>query len=210
MKKIIPFISLVLGVIFILSVYFFLKKDKEPFSPEFSNVHIFNSFKAVKPFELKDESKALVNNSDLLNKWTIINFGYTSCPDICPTNLADASIMIRILNEDMGINDQIQSWFISLDPERDTHEIIGQYTNAFHPELTGLSASNIEINALALAFGFSYQIQAPIDDINNDIYWVAHSDMMILINPQGQYAGYISPPYNSQNMALALSSLIKD
>jgi len=137
MKKIIPFITLFVGIAFTLSIYLLLQKEEAPFEPEFLNVHMFNAPKDIKAFELSDESEKIVTNAQLLNKWTIINFGYTSCPDICPTNLADASIMMRILNEQMNIDSQIQSWFITVDPARDTTEVISNYTDAFHPDLIG-------------------------------------------------------------------------
>ncbi|NRB80428.1 MAG: SCO family protein [Saccharospirillaceae bacterium] len=210
MKKIIPLITLLLGCVFILSVYLLYIKKQASQQPDFLNTHLFSVAQDVQPFELKDKNENVVNNVDLQNNWTIINFGYTSCPDICPTNLADASSMMRILNEDMQINSGVQSWFITLDPVRDSTQVIAGYTDAFHPDLIGLRAPHKNISALALAFGFSYQIQAPLDASATDIYWVAHSDMMVLINPQGQYAGYLSPPYDSQNMAKLLKKLIED
>ena len=209
MKKLLPFITLFAGIAFTLTAYFLLQSNKDSLKPEFLNVHMFTTAKDIQMFELTSESEAPITNDQLLDKWTIINFGYTSCPDICPTNLADASIMIRILSEDMNINSEIQSWFVTVDPQRDTTEVLSNYTDAFHPQLLGLRGPQELINDLSLAFGFTYQIQKPIDEDEPSMYWVAHSDMMILINPEGKYAGYILPPYDSQNMAQALKNLIE-
>ncbi|BCE00806.1 SCO family protein [Marinicellulosiphila megalodicopiae] len=207
MQKMIPMISILLGVLFTLSVYVWNHTKQSKNAAAFENIHLFNHAQTIPEFELIDENNQTVTNEWLNGKWTIINLGYTFCPDICPTNLADTSIMMRILAEQSIDAQFIQSWFVTIDPQRDSIAVIKQYTQAFHADLLGITGVETDINEFAARFGFSYQVQKQQE--NNDYYLVAHSDMMILINPKGQYAGYILPPYDSQNMAFVLSKLIE-
>ncbi len=120
-----------------------------------------------------------VHLRDLQGKWTLLYFGYTFCPDVCPTTLADLKTMKTALGSKA---DDAQVVFVTLDPERDTPERLDAYLNAFDPSFIGLSGSEAEIDAAATEFGVFYQKHV-VEGASG--YLIDHTGTVSLIDPKG-------------------------
>lgn len=117
--------------------------------------------------------------ADFKDKVVVLFFGYTHCPDVCPTTLADMAQVLRLLDKEAG---RVQVLFVTLDPERDTRELLAQYVPAFHPSFIGLSGDAAATAQAAKAFGIMYQRQ----EGRNGGYTLDHSAGTYLIAPGGK------------------------
>ncbi|EXI67865.1 MAG: BsSco [Candidatus Accumulibacter sp. SK-11] len=122
--------------------------------------------------------------ADYRGKVVLIYFGYTWCPDVCPTSLSLLAQAIADLEP--AERERVQAIFISVDPERDTPARLKEYAPFFHPTLIGLSGSREQVAAVATAYGSSYQKQ-PANAEGN--YAVDHSSATYVVDPQGRLAG---------------------
>jgi protein SCO1/2 len=123
-----------------------------------------------------------VSLKDYRGKVTLLYFGYTMCPDVCPTNLSMMSNAFSQL-DDKELS-QIQGIFISVDPERDTMERLNEYTHYFHPLILGLSSTPEIIKELADRYGVAYQKVVQNDSATN--YVVDHSSETYVVDPNGK------------------------
>lgn len=132
-----------------------------------------------------------VSDTDFRGKWLLIFFGYTHCPDVCPTSLGTMALIIDELGDDASA---LQPLFISVDPGRDTPEIVTEYVAAFHPRIIGLSGSEEQVAAAARSHRAYYAKVPPSDDAGSaDEYAVDHSAHLYLMDPDGVYATVFSP-----------------
>ena len=116
--------------------------------------------------------------ADFRGKAVVLFFGYTHCPDVCPTTLADLAQAMRLLGSDAG---RVQVLFVTVDPERDTPEMMAQYVPAFHPSFLGLHGDEQATAQAAKAFYVGYQKQPASYGYNVD-----HSLGTFLVDPQGR------------------------
>jgi protein SCO1/2 len=130
-------------------------------------------------FHLTDATGKSRSLADYRGKVVALFFGYTHCPDVCPTTLADFAQVMRLLEKDA---DKVQVLFVTLDPERDTREMLAQYVPAFHPAFMGLVGDAAATAQAAKAFAVMYQRQ----DGKNGGYTLDHSTGTYLIAPDGK------------------------
>lgn len=130
-------------------------------------------------FHLNDAAGKPVTLADFRGKVVVLFFGYTHCPQICPTTLADLAQVMRRLGTEA---DKVQVLFVTLDPERDTRELLAQYPPAFYPTFKGLSGDSMATAQAAQAFGVTYQKQ--VDKRGG--YDLDHSAGTYLIAPSGR------------------------
>lgn len=140
-------------------------------------------------FHLSDANGNSRSLADYRGKVVAMFFGYTHCPDVCPTTLADMAQVMRLLGKDA---DRMQVLFVTLDPARDTREMLAQYVPAFHPEFVGLSGDAAATAQTAKAFGVMYQKQAG----KNGGYTLDHSAGTYLIAPDGKFV--LLAPYQQK------------
>ncbi|KAI4353378.1 hypothetical protein L6164_002335 [Bauhinia variegata] len=133
------------------------------------------------PFNLINHDGKRVTEKSFLGKWTIIYFGFTHCPDICPDELLKLAAAVDKIKEKAGI--EILPVFISVDPERDTVEQVREYVKVFHPKLIGLTGSMDEIKNVARAYRVYYMKTAE----ENSNYLVDHSIIMYLMGPDMEF-----------------------
>jgi protein SCO1/2 len=131
-------------------------------------------------FHLYDASGAPRSLADYRGKVVAMFFGYTHCPDVCPTTLADMAQVMRLLGKDA---DRVQVLFVTLDPERDTREMLAKYVPAFNPGFAGLAGDAAATAQAAKAFGVTYEKQAG----KNGGYTLDHSAGTYLIAPDGKF-----------------------
>ena len=139
----------------------------------------------VKPFQLTDHNGNFFNKTQFNNKWSLIFFGYTSCPDICPTTLQNLSFIYEDL-KDIAKNSQVL--LVSVDPQRDSQEKLAQYIAYFNNEFIALRAGHDVLFPFARNMGLMYAI-----DGEEDNYFVDHSASLVLINPVGKIAAIFKP-----------------
>jgi cytochrome oxidase Cu insertion factor (SCO1/SenC/PrrC family) len=155
------------------------------------------------PFTLTDQDGRKVTEKDFLGKYLLVFFGYTYCPDLCPTEL---QVMSAALDSLGAKADAIQPVFISFDPERDTQEVLKQYVSNFHPRLMGLTGSPEEIAAAAKAYRVYYS-KVP-NSSAPDTYLMDHSTITYLMDPQGKFLKHFSYSTDSASLAKALEQAL--
>jgi protein SCO1/2 len=136
------------------------------------------------PFALTDENGQPFSDTRLIGQYRLVYFGYSFCPDVCP---ADMSHVMRGFSELESRNPilaaQIQPLFITIDPKRDTPQVLVQFTNAFHPRLIGLTGTAVQIADVAKRYGVFYETEA--GDAHQN-YRVNHNRMTVLYGKSGE------------------------
>ena len=137
------------------------------------------------PFELRDQNGRTVTEKDLKGRPSLVFFGFTHCPDICPTTLFDVSEVLRALGSE---GDRVGAYFITVDPERDTPEKLKDYLSSFDPRLRGLSGSRTAIDGVEKA----YRVYAKKVPLQGDDYTMDHSALVYLMDKDGRFVA----PFN--------------
>jgi protein SCO1/2 len=162
--------------------------------------------RALPEFELIDHNRNTLNRDSLKGKWGLMFFGYTHCPDICPITLQTMSDMVKAI-EDPDVVKELSIYFVSVDPERDTPEILASYVTYFNPDFTGATAPIEKLTPLTRSIGIAHQIRNKTDD--KPEYDVDHSSAIVLINPQAEFAGLFSAPQDALVMARDITRIIE-
>lgn len=147
----------------------------------------------VSRYLLMDTKGRAVTNEDFPGRFQLIAFGYTYCPDICPTTLAEMSLVMDKLGERAA---RLQPIFVTVDPERDTPEVLRRYTEFFHPAIIGLTGSPELVRRAADHFKVRYEKHRE-PGAAPDKYSVDHSAGMYLLGPDGRFVAkfaYAQPP----------------
>ncbi len=137
----------------------------------------------VAAFSLTDHTGRRVTEKDYRGRWLLVFFGYTNCPDVCPTTLGTVAEVLAQLGAKA---DAIQPLFITVDPERDGPAVLAEYVAAFDPRIVGLTGTAEEIKDAAAAFMVYYAKEDVDADTGN--YAMSHSARLYLIDPKGEYA----------------------
>lgn len=134
-------------------------------------------------FELIDQQGRAVTEHSFDGKLRLVFFGYTSCPDVCPTTLFEVARVMRQLGDEAR---QVQPIFISVDPEKDTLERLASYVAAFHPSMVGLTGSKQQLDAVAASFKVTYGIEQ-VGGSDSGPGTVFHSSYLFLMDRQGAF-----------------------
>ncbi|MGY3031882.1 protein SCO1/2 [Bradyrhizobium sp. USDA 4354] len=137
------------------------------------------------PFQLTDQNGKTVTDKSLKGKPTLIFFGYTHCPDVCPTSLFEISEVLRAMGKDA---DKVNAVFISVDPERDTPATIKDYLSSFDPRLQGLSGDPAETAKVIT----SYRVYAKKVPTKDGDYTMDHTALIYLMDRDGRFVS----PFN--------------
>lgn len=155
-------------------------------------------------FTLVDGAGKTVTEQDFRGKYMLVYFGFTHCPDICPTSLL---LIQNALNKLNGKGKKVVPVFITLDPERDTPEAVGQYVAHFGPTMVGLSGTRAQIDAVAAAYKV-YHRKAEVEDSAMG-YVIDHSGFMYLMGPDGAYITPFPHTISEQSLTDGLAAAIK-
>jgi protein SCO1/2 len=139
------------------------------------------------PFTLTDHTGRLRSDTEFRGKLMLIYFGYTFCPDICPTDLMTIAQSLDALGE---AGAAVQPIFITVDSERDTIERLAEYVSSFHPRLIGLTGPPQDIHKVALAYKAYY---AKKENGSGEDYTIDHTGVTYLVGREGQYLGFVPP-----------------
>jgi protein SCO1 len=137
------------------------------------------------PFRLTDQNGRTVTDEDFKGHPFLVFFGYTHCPDICPTTLFEISEMLRALGPDA---DRARALFITVDPERDTAAVMKDYLSNFDPHVKGLTGDPAQIAAVAKAYRAYYK-KVPLDDGS---YTMDHMAVIYLMDKDGRFVSTFS------------------
>jgi protein SCO1 len=141
------------------------------------------------PFTLINQDGDVVRESDFAGRWRLIYFGYGFCPDICPTDLATMGRGLTSFEaQDAARAAKVAPIFITIDPERDTQDVLKPFVAAFHPRLVGLTGSPDQIAAVTKAYGV-YAKRVETSDREN--YLMDHSAMVYLFGPDGRPIAFL-------------------
>jgi len=153
-------------------------------------------------FELETLDGRTVTEADYRGKWLLVYFGYTSCPDVCPTVLNEIG---GALNELGPLAAKLQPIFITVDPTRDKPKVLAAYLQSFDPRIVGLYGSGEQTEAAAKNFHVYYRLRS----LGNGQYTVDHSGFLYVIDPKGKFVKLLTGDLPGHQMAQALRSVVR-
>lgn len=151
-------------------------------------------------FSLIDHRGEAYTAEDLEGQWTMLFFGFTHCPDICPTTMSFLADLHRQLESTEAADTRVV--MVTVDPARDTPEVLASYVPYFHPDFVGVTGEFMEI------MGFARTFNAPFRKVTAEdgSYQVDHSANVVLINPRGDYHGFFRAPLDLAKMKVTFRS----
>ncbi len=161
------------------------------------------------PFTLVDQTGKTVTDKDFHGKYMLIYFGFTFCPDVCPTELQAIAGALGQLGDKAA---KVQPIFVSVDPDRDTPAVLAKYVKQFDPRLIGLTGSPEQIAAVAKAYRVFYEKvkEKPGEGSGaaEDDYTVDHSSVVYLMGPNGEFLTFFAPGVTPEQMAQKIGSYL--
>lgn len=155
------------------------------------------------PFTLVNEGGTTVTEQDFAGQYKLIYFGFTYCPAICPTELQKITLALNTLaEEDADMAGKIRPVFISVDPERDTPDVLKEYVTLFHPRMTGLTGSPQQVEAAKKSFRV-YAAKVQTEEAND--YTVDHSSFIYFMGPDNSLISI----YRMEDTAAQIAADIK-
>ncbi|MDH5766007.1 MAG: SCO family protein [Gammaproteobacteria bacterium] len=159
----------------------------------------------LKPFQLTDQNNKAFTIKQLQHKQSLLFFGYTSCPDICPTTLSSLNNMLAILQQkNPGTSPQVI--FVSVDPERDTIEKLNSYLHYFNQDFIALTGNMDEIDRFTKQFGAGYFVEKNNSDDN---YLISHASSIFLVDQNLRLVAAFSPPHYPKILAEQYVEVLK-
>lgn len=156
------------------------------------------------PFTLVNHHGETVTEQDFRGRFMLLYFGFTFCPDVCPTELGVMAAAVKALGEK---GEQVTPVLITIDPERDTPEVMARYVALFHPRLVGLTGSPEQVDAAARAWHVYY---AKVEDESvSEAYTMDHSSIVFLMGPGGEYLKLFRPQTPPDEMAREIAKYLE-
>ncbi|MDH5257517.1 MAG: SCO family protein [Gammaproteobacteria bacterium] len=149
-------------------------------------------------FKFVDHNNKHFDKTRFENKWSLVFFGYTNCPDVCPTSL---SIMDKV-SKQSKLPENMQYVFVSVDPKRDTPEKLKGFVEYFNPKFVGATGAKVEIDKFQEPLGVIYDFEG---DTNSDDYIVNHFAAIYIIDPKSRERAYILPPHSLKQVGEAFN-----
>ncbi|HLQ02625.1 MAG TPA: SCO family protein [Burkholderiales bacterium] len=154
------------------------------------------------PFTLEDQYGKRRGLADFRGKLVLLYFGYSFCPDVCPTDLAAMAQLVRTLGAE---GDKLQPVFVTLDPERDTRELLRNYVAAFHPRFVALRGSEDEVRRVAAAYKVYFEKVRPPA---SSVYLIDHMAFVFLLDREGKYVAFFPPGTSAERMATMVREVL--
>lgn len=165
-----------------------------------NGLFLFDTPRDPGEFELLDHKGKSFSRAQLLGRWTLVFFGFTHCPDICPTTMVElADLKSQLANTEA---EATQVVMVSVDPARDTPERLSEYVPYFHPEFLGVTGDFTAI------LSFAQRLNAPFRKLSepDGDYQMEHTANVVLMNPRGDYHGFFRAPLDIPKMRVTLRS----
>ena len=165
-----------------------------------NGLFLFDTPRGLGDFSLVDHNAEAFTHSALAGHWTLIFFGFTHCPDICPTTMAELAAFKAQLVDTEAEGARVA--MVSVDPARDTPERLAEYVSYFHPDFLGVTGEFADI------LSFAKRLNAPFRKVSEPkgAYQMEHSANVMLINPRGDYHGFFRAPLDIPKMRVTLRS----
>jgi cytochrome oxidase Cu insertion factor (SCO1/SenC/PrrC family) len=180
-----------------------LARSAERSAAELMDAVMWNREPIGGPFALIDQDGRPRTDADFRGKLMLVYFGFTYCPDICPTDLQQMAMAVDRLGR---AGELVQPVFITVDPERDTAAHLKEYMPLFHPRFVGLTGEAAAIAAAASSYRVYFEkVQRP----DKSDYTVNHSAFIYLIGRDGEYLGFFPPGTSAERLAEALGSNLR-
>lgn len=202
MKK--PIIGIVIIAMFGVGLYVGLSKKGDgtlQVLRQDTVITILPEPKALNSFSLKDQHGKLFDLERLRGKWSLLFFGFTNCPDICPTTLTTLNQIYKILGKNSETLDNVQVVFISVDPGRDDLATLKKYVRYFNKDFLGVTGNKKQLSLLAKQLGVYYEV---LDQYGKKNYVVNHTAAIFVINKEAGYFGLMTPPLDADKMAVRI------
>ena len=193
-----PYGTLIIFVfwgLLLAAVFYWMLPDKTV-PPELQGV-LRPEPRPLRTFELSDQYRQAFNLERLKGEWSFVFFGYTYCPDICPTTLSVLTGVVKHLQTDPQGLTNIQVVFVSVDPQRDTPDILEAYLKYFNEAFQGVTGAQQDIDSLTRQFGAGYMIEP---ETRPGEYLVSHTSSIFLVDPYGQLIAAFPPPHDANTI----------
>lgn len=172
--------------------------------PQLTSGTLIAEPRPLAPFQLTDHTGAEFSQESIKGTWHLLSFGYTRCPDVCPTTLALLARLADRLRQ-ASPDKVIRTVFVTIDPERDTAQVLADYVRYFDPAFLGVTGDRRELDKLTRQLGV---LHARVDTENSAMgYLMDHSTAIILTNPRGEFQALFSAPHEVESMARDLVTI---
>jgi len=188
--------AVVLGLAFAAGIYLAVG-NRNASSPNITGL-LWPDPPVLEAFSLVDTQGNAFTERDLQGRWSLIFFGFTNCPDICPTTLATMNQVYEQLRGTNDIFEKLQVLFVSVDPERDNNETLHSYIDYFNSDFIGASANKENLRQFTRQFGIAYmkvKIAGPAG------YSIDHTASILLVDPRLRFVGIFSRPHETTDIA---------
>ena len=197
-RKTLPVGTLVLFAVFLLLMLATWLLIKPPAPPASLSGVLRPEYRLLAPFELTDQRQKPFNEQNLKGKWSMVFFGYLSCPDVCPLTLHELNLFWRLLADETGAAaDELQVVFVSVDPARDSTQQLGDFVGHFNENFVAVTAEKSQIDRLARQFGAGYIIE---EETSPGQYLVTHTSAIFLVDPLGRSVATFSQPHYASTL----------
>lgn len=196
-------VFLIMGVVFVLTYY----------HHDYQMKHQLKQVKAmilvppatIPPFKLIGAKNQAFTRENLLGHWTLLYFGYSRCPDACPTIMGILNQVYENLEKQRQTLPEVV--FISVDPKRDTPDHLQDYAAYFNPHFKGVTGSSEAIQSFTESLGIRYEILPSKNPQQPENYLIEHSTVILLVNPEAQIKAVFNPPHEVDQIVKDLIQL---
>jgi protein SCO1/2 len=165
----------------------------------------FPEAREIQPFELVDHNNAVFDKEALKHHWSFLFFGYTYCPDVCPTTL---SVLNSIAQRLQDTDEDIRFIMVTIDPARDTPERLAEYVTYFNGDFIGVTGTEQNLEQLTRQLGILYTRVEP--EPGSEGYLMDHTAAVFLFDPDGRYHAVFSPPLSADKIAGDFRTMLQD
>lgn len=164
---------------------------------------LFDPPRAFDPPRLLDQAARPFDGGAFAGHWSVLFFGFTFCPDVCPTTLSQLRQVEQALRPATEARRPVRFYLVSVDPARDTPAQLEPYLAHFSPQFTGLTGEFLDVHRFATQLNIPFRKNVAADGS----YTVDHSANLVLINPRGHFAGFVTPPLDTAKLVTLLEAL---
>ena len=183
-----------------LGLWLSQRQFSAPAAPALQNAVLYPAPRPIPEFRLDQANGQPLDLAAWHGHWNVVYFGYTACPDVCPTTLA----VFKQAWKDLGVlKEKVRFDFISVDPQRDKPEQLAKYVAFFSPDFVAATGSDEELTKLTRGLGLLY---TRTTDSNGSVQ-VDHSGSAVIIDPEGRLAGMFRPPFSAAQIVADLTAL---
>lgn len=190
-----PFLAIIIIAVIALSiaaaVWLLVLKPRQGLPTAIANTYIPEG-RPVVGIRMQDHNNQPFSEEQFKGKWSFLFFGFTHCPDVCPTTLLVMKSVWAKLPESAKQSPEPQLVFVSVDPDRDSPAILKNYVQYYHPDFVAITGEHKFLDILTVQVGALYGYE---DGENENAYTVNHSAQVVLIDPQGYFRGVFTSPH---------------